>query len=149
VLKGETELSHLTIVPVCTLNNNTALVEPEQIVDPPPTEPASVVGLTVTDTSAVVAAAHGLFCTTTRYLVVSLGVPGLKLVVVLLIDDQVVNGDIELSHLTTDPVFPLNVNEPAVEPWQILDAPLMVPATEGEFTVTVAVSEIAAVHDPL
>ena len=46
VLKGDSELCHLTIVPVCPLKVNDPLVEPEQIFVPPVTEPPTVVGFT-------------------------------------------------------------------------------------------------------
>ena len=45
---GETELSHLSIDPVLPLKVSCALVEPEQIVVPPVTDPPAEVGLTVT-----------------------------------------------------------------------------------------------------
>ena len=48
VVNGLTELSHLSIVPVCPLNVSKPLVEPEQIFAPPLTEPPTDVGSTVT-----------------------------------------------------------------------------------------------------
>ena len=59
-----------------------------------------------------------------------------------------VNGLTELNQFTTDPVFPLNVNVPLVDPEQIVDPPVTLPPTEPGFTVTVVAEEVAGVHDP-
>ena len=48
VVNGLTELSHLKILPVFPLKVNVPLVEPEQMVEPPLTEPPTDVGSTVT-----------------------------------------------------------------------------------------------------
>ena len=62
---------------------------------------------------------------------------------------HVVNGDIELSHLTTVPVLPLNVSKPLVEPVQIFAPPVTLPPTVAGSTDTVVVAEFADEHAPL
>ena len=62
---------------------------------------------------------------------------------------QVVNGATELSHLTTLPVLPLNVNVPLVEPEQIVVPPLTLPPALVGLTVTVVVLEVASGQVPL
>ena len=57
-LNGDTELSHLTMLPVCPLSVNVPLVVPEQIVVPPPTLPATVAGSTDTVVVDEFAAEH-------------------------------------------------------------------------------------------
>jgi hypothetical protein len=46
VLKLSVELSHLKIAPTCPASVKTPLVLPEQMVEPPETEPPTVVGST-------------------------------------------------------------------------------------------------------
>ena len=48
VLNGDTELCHFITLPVLPVKVNTPLVLPVQTAVPPPTEPPTVVGLTVT-----------------------------------------------------------------------------------------------------
>ncbi len=62
---------------------------------------------------------------------------------------QVVNGATELSHLTTLPVLPLNVNVPLVAPEQIVVPPLTLPPALVGLTVTVVVLEVASGQVPL
>jgi hypothetical protein len=63
---------------------------------------------------------------------------------------QVVNGETELCHLTTVPVFPDSVNKPLVLPEHTLvAAPVTVPPTEVGSTVTVVVDELAEAQVPL
>ena len=62
---------------------------------------------------------------------------------------HVVNGATELSHLTTLPVLPLNVNVPLVEPVQMVVPPLTLPPTLAGVTVTVVVVEFASGQVPL
>ena len=59
------------------------------------------------------------------------------------------NGETELSHLTIDPVLPLKVNSPLVEPEQIVVPPLTDPPIEVGSTVTVVVDEFVEAHEPL
>ena len=62
---------------------------------------------------------------------------------------QVVNGATELSHLTTLPVLPDNVNKPLVAPEQIVVPPLTLPPTDNTFTINVAAFElITGLHIP-
>ena len=62
--------------------------------------------------------------------------------------DHVVNGLTELSHLITEPVFPLNVSKPLVEPEHIVEPPLMLPPTEVGSIVTVVAAEISVGQVP-
>ena len=62
---------------------------------------------------------------------------------------QVLNGLTELSHLTIDPVLPLKVSNPLVEPEQIVVPPVTEPPTEVGLTVTVVDDELAIAHTPL
>jgi hypothetical protein len=62
---------------------------------------------------------------------------------------QVVNGETELCHLITVPVWPAKVRSPLVLPEHTLAAPVTVPPTEVGSTVTVVVFELAAVQVPL
>ena len=87
--------------------------------------------------------------TTARYWVVCVKVPGNKVVVVLLILVQVLNGDTALSHLTTVPTSPVMLSAAAVLPEHIGDAPVMVPAIVPDETVTMVESELAEAQLPL
>ena len=60
-MKGETELIQLTIVPELPVSISVPLVEPEQIVDPPATEPPTEPGFTVTVVVDEVAAVQDPF----------------------------------------------------------------------------------------
>ncbi len=80
---------------------------------------------------------------------VCVSAPDVYVVDVLLMVVQVVNGATELSHLTTLPVLPDNVNKPLVEPVQIPVPPLTLPPTEVGLTVTVVVVELASGQVPL
>ena len=62
---------------------------------------------------------------------------------------QLVNGLTELSHLTIEPLFPVKVNKPLVEPEQMVVPPDNEPATVVVFTVTVVVLELTAAQLPL
>ena len=62
---------------------------------------------------------------------------------------QVLNGDTEDSQRTIEPVCPLNVNVPLVEPEQIVVPPVTEPPTDPGVTVTVVAEELAVAHDPL
>ena len=66
----------------------------------------------------------------------------------MVIDVQVVNGETELSHLIIDPVLPLKVRSPLVEPEQIAVPPVTDPPTDPGTTVTVVADEFAAAHEP-
>ena len=48
VVNGLTELSHLSILPMFPLSVNVPLVDPEQMVEPPLTEPPTDAGSIVT-----------------------------------------------------------------------------------------------------
>ena len=61
---------------------------------------------------------------------------------------HVVKGLTELSQLVMDPVFPLKVNVPLVEPEQMVDPPVTLPPTDEGFTVTVVDDEVADEHEP-
>ena len=58
------------------------------------------------------------------------------------------NGATELSHLRIDPVLPLKVSKPLVEPGQIVVPPVTEPPTEPGLTVTVVADELSAAHEP-
>ena len=62
---------------------------------------------------------------------------------------HVVNGLTEYSQLLIEPVFPLNVSNPLVEPEQIFVPPETLPPTEPAVTVTVVVDEFALEQLPL
>ena len=62
---------------------------------------------------------------------------------------HVVNGDTELSHLTIEPVCPLNVSNPLVELEQMVVPPLTLPATVVGLTITTVESAFAVPHEPL
>ena len=62
---------------------------------------------------------------------------------------QVVNGETELSHLTIDPVLPLKVSNPLVDPEQIVVPPVTDPPTDPGRTVTVVADELSVAHEPL
>ena len=62
---------------------------------------------------------------------------------------QVSNGETELCHLTTDPVWPESVKRPLVLPEQIFVPPVTVPPTEIGSTVTVVSVEFSAPQTPL
>ena len=62
---------------------------------------------------------------------------------------HVVNGDTELSHLTIEPVCPLNVSNPLVELEQMVVPPLTLPATVVGLTITIVESAFAVPHEPL
>ena len=59
------------------------------------------------------------------------------------------NGETELCHLTTVPVFPDSVSRPLVLPEQMVVPPETVPPTEAGSTVTVAAAEFAGEQTPL
>ena len=67
---------------------------------------------------------------------------------VLAIGVQVVNGETELSHLKINPVLPLKVNNPVVDPEQIVVPPVTLPPTEGGLTVTMVSVELAEGQTP-
>ncbi len=54
---------------------------------------------------------------------------------------QVVNGETELCHFITVPIFPVKVSNPLVFPVQIAVPPVTVPATVVGATVTVVDAE--------
>ena len=62
---------------------------------------------------------------------------------------HVVNGLTELSHLTTEPVFPVNVNNGLVEPEHTFEPPFTLPPTDVGSTVTVVGDELAFEQLPL
>ena len=66
---------------------------------------------------------------------------------VIVVHDE--NGLTELSHLSIDPVLPLNVSCALVEPEQIAVPPVTDPPTEVGSTVTVVDDEFADAHEPL
>ena len=149
VVNGATDLSHLTTLPVLPLNVNVPLVEPVQMSVPPVTLPPVDAGLTVTVVDVALSSGQTPLCTTARNWVVCVNAPDVYVVDVLLMVVQVVNGATELSHLTTLPVLPDNVNKPLVEPVQIAAPPLTVPPTDGALTVTVVVVELPSGQAPL
>jgi hypothetical protein len=149
VVNGLTELSQRTTEPVCPLKVNVPLVDPEQIVAPPLTLPPTEVGDTVTVVAVAVSGVQEALCTSARNCVVCVNAPEVYVVVVLEIVVQVVNGDTALSQLTTEPVCPLKVNVPLVEPEQMDVPPLTLPPTDAGFTVTVVADEVAEAHEPL
>ena len=59
------------------------------------------------------------------------------------------NGETELSHLSIDPVLPLKVRSPLVEPEQIVVPPVTLPPTDPAPTVTVVADEFTGAHEPL
>ena len=62
---------------------------------------------------------------------------------------QVLKGETVLSHLTTFPVFPVNVMVPVFPPLHIVVPPLTVPPTLGGVTAISSSNEVAAVQAPL
>ena len=58
------------------------------------------------------------------------------------------NGAMELSHLIIDPVFPLKVSNPLVDPAHIAVPPLTFPPTLVGSTVIVVDEEFAGRHTP-
>ena len=62
---------------------------------------------------------------------------------------QLLNGDTELCHFTTDPVCPERESKPLVLPEQISVPPDTLPPAEAGSTVTVAADEVATEHTPL
>ena len=75
MLKGLTDDSHLVIVPVYPDKVNSPLVLPEQMVDPPVTEPPTEVGSTVTVVSAEIAKLQTPLVTTALNWVVCVKAP--------------------------------------------------------------------------
>ena len=61
---------------------------------------------------------------------------------------QVLNGDTEDSQLTMDPVCPLSVNVPLVDPEQMVVPPVTLPPALVGLTVTVVAEEVAGAHEP-
>jgi hypothetical protein len=149
VVNGLTELSQRTTEPVCPLRVKVPLVAPEQIVAPPLTLPPTEVGSTETVVVDELAVAQEPLCTTARNCVVCVRAPEVYVVVVLAIVVQVVNGLTELSQRTTEPVCPLKVKVPLVDPEQIVVPPLTLPPTDAGFTVTVVADEVAEAQEPL
>jgi hypothetical protein len=149
VVNGLTELSQRTTEPVCPLKVKVPLVDPEQIVVPPLTLPPTEVGDTVTVVAVAVSGVQEPFCTNTRNCVVCVNAPEVYVVAVLAIVVQLVNGDTALSQLTTEPVCPLKVRVPLVDPEQIVVPPLTLPPTDAGFTVTVVADEVAEAQEPL
>jgi hypothetical protein len=66
LVNGETDDSHPVMVPVWPLRVSVPLVEPGQIVVPPPTDPPTLAGLTVTVVAAEFAELHDPLLTTAR-----------------------------------------------------------------------------------
>ena len=69
--------------------------------------------------------------------------------VVFAIAVKVENGETALSHLTTEPMLPLNVKLPADNPEHTALVPEIVPATVAGSTVTEVVVEFADAQAPL
>lgn len=149
VVNGDTDDSHLTTLPVSPLRVSVPPVEPEQIVDPPVTDPPVLGGLTVMVVDVEVADAQAPFCTTARYCVVADSAPTFSEVVVLAIGVHEVNGATDDSQFTTFPLEPFSVSVPPVEPEQIVLPPVTEPATVADETLTVNTAELAAVQLPL
>ena len=68
---------------------------------------------------------------------------------VFAISVQVSNGETELCHLTTGPVWPDKVKRLLVLPEQIVVPPVTVPPTDIGSTVTVVSKEFVAAQTPL
>jgi hypothetical protein len=68
---------------------------------------------------------------------------------VFVISVQEENGEIELCHFTTEPIFPDKVNKPLVFPKQIIEPPVTFPATVDGLTVIVAGNEFSMPQLPL
>ena len=51
-LNGDTELCHFTTVPVCPVSVSSPLLLPEQMVEPPETDPPAIAEFTVTVVAA-------------------------------------------------------------------------------------------------
>ena len=62
---------------------------------------------------------------------------------------QVLNGETELCHLITDPVWPDKVRVPLVLPVQTAEPPATEPPTVVGLTVTVATDDVATEQVPL
>ena len=80
---------------------------------------------------------------------VCVNAPDVYVDAVLVIVVHEVNGETELSQLSIDPVFPLRVNIPLVEPEQMAVPPVTDPPTDPAPTVTVVDEELAEAHEPL
>ena len=70
-------------------------------------------------------------------------------VVVFAMVVQVRKGETALSHLTTLPVFPVNVMVPVLPPLHIVVPPLTVPPTLGGVTAISSSKEVALEQAPL
>jgi hypothetical protein len=149
LVNGETDDSHPVMLPVWPLRVSVPLVEPEQIVVPPVTDPPTVAGSTVTVVAVDVSGTQVPLCTMARKRVVCVRVPLVYVVVVLLMDVQLVNGDTADCHPVMVPVWPLRVSVPLVEPEQMVVPPVTDPPTEEDPTVTVVVAEFADAQLPL
>ena len=142
VVNGATELSHLTTLPVLPDKVNVPLVDPVQMLVPPLTLPPAVAGVTKTETESVFNILQAPFCTTARKAVDWVNVPVNSDVVVLLILFHDVNGEVELCHLKTFPVFPARLSDGPELPEQIGEPPPDIePATVCGVTVIVIMFE--------
>ena len=148
-VNGASELSHLNIDPVIPLKVSNPLVVPGQIVVPPLTFPPTDPGFTVTVVVDEFAEAHAPFCTTARNRVVCESAPDVYVAVVFVIEVQEVNGATELSQLSMDPVLPLKVSNPLVNPGQIVVPPVTAPPVDPGLIVTVVDDEFAGEQEPL
>ena len=150
VVNGETELCHLVTVPTLPVKVRSPLVLPEHtLVAAPVTVPPTEVGSTVTVVVDELAVEQLPLCTTALNWVVWVKAPDVKVAVLALPKSvQVLNGETELSHLTTAPIFPANVKTPLVLPLQIVVPPVTVPPTEVGSTVTVTTAELATKQFP-
>ena len=92
------------------------------------------------------ASAHSPLFTTALKKVVVVNGPDVKVFVVLAMVVTVVKAaEVELSHLTTLPVLPVNVNTPDVPPAQIVEPPVTFPPTESGLTLIPILLESAVV----
>jgi hypothetical protein len=104
-------------------------------------------GFTVTVVAVEFAVEQLPLWTTALNCVVCVSAPDVYVVAVLIISVQELNGEIELCHLTTVPLFPDKVSNPLVVPEQIVVPPVTAPPTDkGKIVNEVAV---AALSHPL
>jgi hypothetical protein len=75
--------------------------------------------------------------------------PDMKIVLVLATSLQTLNGETELCHLITEPVWPDKVRTPLVLPVQVVAPPATVPPTVTGLIVTVVEAELATEQVPL
>jgi hypothetical protein len=108
-----------------------------------------VVGSTVTIVAEELTTEQLPLWTTALNCVLWVSVPEVYVVAVFAMSFQTLNGETELCHLITEPVWPDKVRTPLVLPVQTAEPPATEPPTVIGLTVTVVEAELATAQVPL